>query len=267
MKIREIENLLTESTSLVTTARAISAIADSLTQMYSQISRMASDWYDNNGSLKGFQLVKAGVTKRWHDAFYFNRLQKELYDLTKQLPRKQTEELASFLNKMPIFSEIEDRLPEILLTIGRNAKISELVSFAQTWINSRERYAESIKKYKNNDDEDSAPSTVSKPKEKPASFGSQYSAVENIVNDILKELPKSVAGDIRNAIARSPNKLLALQQEITKRGIKMPGPLEESWKSKMAGLGVAAALAGGVGIGAHKDQIQDFVKKKLMQLR
>ena len=42
-----------------------------------------------------------------------------------------------------------------------------------------------------------------------------------MVNDILRRLPKGVAGDIRNALAREPNKLYALQRELAARNIKI----------------------------------------------
>lgn len=48
---------------------------------------------------------------------------------------------------------------------------------------------------------------------------SQRSQAEDIVQQVLNSLPKNVAGEVRNAIARSDNKLLALQQELHKRGI------------------------------------------------
>ena len=54
-----------------------------------------------------------------------------------------------------------------------------------------------------------------------ATVGSQMSQVEQIVSNVLASLPPKVAGEIRNAISRSGNKLQALQQELTKRGIKM----------------------------------------------
>jgi hypothetical protein len=54
----------------------------------------------------------------------------------------------------------------------------------------------------------------------PSATGHQQQQVDKIVNDVLKSLPSSIAGDIRNAIARSPNKLLALQQELKDRNIK-----------------------------------------------
>jgi hypothetical protein len=52
-------------------------------------------------------------------------------------------------------------------------------------------------------------------------YSQQRMAVDSIVHATLKRLPTSVSGEIRNAIARSSNKLMALQQELNKRGIKL----------------------------------------------
>lgn len=52
-------------------------------------------------------------------------------------------------------------------------------------------------------------------------LGKQNAAVDNLINDTLRSLPAKLAGDIRNAISRSGNKLMALQVELNKRGIRL----------------------------------------------
>lgn len=52
-------------------------------------------------------------------------------------------------------------------------------------------------------------------------LGQQSAAVDGIINDTLMALPAKLAGDIRNAISRSGNRLMALQVELNKRGIKL----------------------------------------------
>ena len=52
-------------------------------------------------------------------------------------------------------------------------------------------------------------------------LGQQSAAVDGIINDTLRALPAKLAGDIRNATSRSGNKLMALQVELNKRGIKL----------------------------------------------
>ena len=52
-------------------------------------------------------------------------------------------------------------------------------------------------------------------------MGVQAVAAEDVVNQVLADLPKEVRGEIRNAIAKSSNKIVALQMELAKRGIKI----------------------------------------------
>lgn len=52
-------------------------------------------------------------------------------------------------------------------------------------------------------------------------MGSQYSQADVIINQVLGSLDKQVANDIRRAIAKSDNKMLSLQQELTKRNIQL----------------------------------------------
>ncbi len=52
-------------------------------------------------------------------------------------------------------------------------------------------------------------------------MGVQAAAAEDVVNQVLADLPKEVRGEIRNAIAKSSNKIVALQMELAKRGIKI----------------------------------------------
>lgn len=56
---------------------------------------------------------------------------------------------------------------------------------------------------------------------KQQATGGQYSQVEQLVNQVLGSIDKRVAAEIRPIIARSDNKLAVLQQELTKRGIKI----------------------------------------------
>ena len=89
---------LLESTSVESTIRSITAIADSITQVYEMQKRMADTWIKNHNTLKnGFHRNSGGASARWVNDFYFNKLQSELYSLCKFAP-KATRELASTLS-------------------------------------------------------------------------------------------------------------------------------------------------------------------------
>jgi hypothetical protein len=185
-------------------------------------------------------MVAAGVGGRWFQTFYFNRLQNELYDLTKQ-NTKLTVELQQFLRGSEVkgklenakgFNAVSKELPDILATIGVKIGYAPLANNARRWIHNREEYEQylsdlELSDYEDDDDVEKAPKIPKDP-----AIGKQRSQAEDIVNDVLRKLPSKIAGDIRNAISRSPNKLQALQQELQKRGVKVPmESLDEAcWK-------------------------------------
>ena len=145
---------------------------------------------------------------------------KELRHLTQQAP-KYSAPLNNFLSGMPKnFSAIAKELPEILMTMGKKMGNKELEEKAAAWIRTRAQYQRFLDNLESQEDDDDNVSSIrAKDKDSKATVGAQTDQAEKLVSDILKSLPGNVAGDIRNAIARSPNKLLALQQELAKRKI------------------------------------------------
>jgi len=232
---------LDESNELKGTLRTIATdIAEPITSLYETLKYMAKRYYDSHGDLKGFGMVAGGVGSRWFQTFYFNRLQNELYDLSKQ-NTKITVPLQQFLRGTEIkgkiesakgFSAISKELPDILAEIGAKLNYAPLANNARRWMHNREEYEQylsdlELSDYEDDDDVEKAPKTPKDP-----AIGQQRSQAEDIVNDVLRKLPSKIAGDIRNAISRSPNKLQALQQELQKRGVKVPmESLDEAcWK-------------------------------------
>ena len=217
-----------ESTSLESTIKNIVTNGEPIAQLYEKLKAMAKRWVDNNGSLKGYHRNAAGQSAQWFNNFYWNKMQGDLYDLTKQAS-KYAPPLIAFLKdasedreRSINFREISASLPSILQQIGTRMGNKELASFGANW-NKRqqdyENYLARIEAEVDTDDDDG----YEEPKApKDNTFGKQNVQADQIVNDILKNLPSKVAGDIRNAIARSPNKLQALQAELQKRGVKAP---------------------------------------------
>ena len=217
-----------ESTSLESTIKNIVTNGEPIAQLYEKLKAMAKRWVDNNGSLKGYHRNAAGQSAQWFNNFYWNKMQGDLYDLTKQAS-KYAPPLIAFLKdasedreRSINFREISASLPSILQQIGTRMGNKELSSFGANW-NKRqqdyENYLARIEAEVDTDDDDG----YEEPKApKDNTFGKQNVQADQIVNDILKNLPSKVAGDIRNAIARSPNKLQALQAELQKRGVKAP---------------------------------------------
>jgi hypothetical protein len=232
---------LDESNDIKGTLKTITNdIGEPITNVYETMKYMAKRFYDSHGDLKGFSMVAAGVGGRWFQTFYFNRLQNELYDLCKQ-NTKLTVGLQQFLRGSEVkgklenakgFNAVSKELPDILATIGAKIGYAPLANNARRWMHNREEYEQylsdlELSDYEDDDDVERAPKIPKDP-----AIGQQRSQVEDIVNDVLRKLPSKVAGDVRNAIARAPNKLQALQHELQKRGVKVPmESLDEAcWK-------------------------------------
>jgi hypothetical protein len=216
-----------EGTSIESTLRAvINDIGEPVTNVYDTMKFQAKKYMENHGELdRGFRMVAAGIGGRWVQSMYVGRLQNELYDLCKYNTRR-TVELQQFLRGVEAdgelemkrsFGSISNELPRILAKLGQHLDAPQLTKNANRWIQNKAAYEEYIANLELEDDYDE-PAVAKSPKN-PA-IGQQRSQIEDIVNDVLSKLPKKIAGDIRNAIARSPNKLQALQAELQKHGQK-----------------------------------------------
>ena len=281
-EITPVDESILESTSLESTLKSILTNSTYIVQVYETLKSMAQKWANNNGNLKGFHRNAAGVGSRWFEQFYFNKLQKELYDLSKQAPRYSAE-LVNFLKsasegRKQSFTTISETLPGILQSMAVRMDNPELERFAVNWDRRRADYLHYLNELV--DEDDNVPSKSTQPKTNVV--GQQNTQVEQIINDVLATLPKNVAGEVRNAIARSGNKLAALKQELDKRGIslgesrghkvvaakladierrkepqaqkspaqiraekeKKDAEVKEGWKSAVAGAALAAGVAG-----------------------
>jgi lysozyme len=224
-------NALEEGTSIESTLRAIiNDIGEPITSVYDTMKFQAKKYMENHGELgRGFRMVAAGVGGRWVQNMYFGRLQNELYDLCKYNPRR-TAELQDFLRGVETKGELDSKrsfgsiangLPEILAKIGQQLNAQQLTKNAQRWIQNKAAYEQYIAKLESEADDDyDEPAQVKPPKS--TAVGQQNTQVDQIVNNVLSKLPSRIQGDIRNAIARAPNKLQALQAELAKRGVKAP---------------------------------------------
>jgi hypothetical protein len=245
MKINEI---ISEAFSLENTMSSIAAdIGNGVTDTFDALKASASNWMGGHDSLKGWGFVSSSVeTRMWWDRIWAPvtnpkkgsskpnpGLQGELYDLSRQAGRSG-QPLAAFLRDMITgrgsFVRLSSTLPTMLISIGQAHGNDNLVTKAkkwqeelrdfQAWLADLESARPSKSSKKNQDEPKSEP--VSQLTAKPASMiPGQNVAAEKIVSDVLRGLPAGVAGDIRQAIAKSSNKIQALQVELSKRGIKL----------------------------------------------
>lgn len=223
---KKAKQAVAEGTSIESTLRAvINDIGEPITAVYDTMKFQAKKYMENHGELgRGFRMVAAGVGGRWVQSMYVGRLQNELYDLCRYNSRR-TVELKQFLRGVETDGEIEikrsfgniaNELPRILAKLGQYLNAPQLTKNANRWMQNKTAYEEYIANLELEDEYDE----LEVRPEKNKIPGQQNAQVEQIVNDILAKLPKNIAGDIRNAIARAPNKLQALQQELAKRKIQ-----------------------------------------------
>lgn len=220
-------SFLIEGPSLETTIRAIVSDAnDPVTRVYEVLKPMASRFFADHNTLRGFGIPSGGVGRRWYDAHYFNSMGKELYHLVQFAP-KETTALKQFLSNLPNkFNVISADLPEALISAGTNLHNPELTQVGRKWQRERTAYQQFLRDLtgKSNPEGRSRvevdPDWV-EPEDEFATKSQQSATANDLVSRVLDDLPSNVAGDIRNAIARSPNKIQALQHELDKRGIKL----------------------------------------------
>jgi hypothetical protein len=220
------ETELVESTSLETTLKAIiNDISEPVTSTYENLKYLAKKYVRAHGELdRGWNMVAMGPGSKWVEQFYKDKLKNELYDLIRYNSR-YTVELQQFLRGVEIngeldvkrsFSNISRELPPILITLGDKLQSPQLVKSAQRWMQNLKDYQMYLASLEDDEEDDYAPTTSTPKSTVP---GQQNAQVEKIVNDTLAKLPKNISGEIRNIIARSSNKLQALQQELNSRNI------------------------------------------------
>ena len=224
MRIYEI---LAEATELGSTIRTITndigtPIIDMFGRLKYSVSRAAdNNGLDSKGNIRGLGLIIGGETGRWINTYYVGRLENELYDLVRYAPNK-TAKLKQFLmiaeNK---FKVISSNLPEILLQVAESIKDKNLYNNAKAWIDARDEFGEFIGKVTaeaasyGETGYDTTPTIA--PKDNIV--GQQNANVESIINDVLSRIDRRQAGEIRNIVAKSSNKLATLQQELARRNI------------------------------------------------
>jgi hypothetical protein len=221
---------LHEGTSIDSTLRAvINDIGEPITNVYDTMKFQAKKYMENHGELgRGFRMVAAGVGGRWVQNMYVGRLQNELYDLCKYNTRR-TVDLQEFLRGVETDGELEmkrsfgniaNSLPPILAKLGQQINAPQLTRNAQRWMQNKAEYERYLMDLEAEVDEpDDVPVRSKTPKSN--AIGQQNAQVDSIINNVLGKVPKSIAGDIRNAIARAPNKLAALKAELDRHNINM----------------------------------------------
>jgi hypothetical protein len=215
--------LLIENVSKETSVRnIIDILTVRMPDLYHQLGIMADNYHHNNGKLgKGYSFLSGGLKSKWYKNVYEMELKPALAELIRSSPGKLGLELKAVLYKLNgKFSDIEDGLLPVLYKSAKDTKNENLVAAIRSAYNARGRYEAELNKLEAESEHDEhSEGNIKIPKEKDSS-GRNQELIQRIINDTLNrpEVRKH-AGDIRNIVARSGNKLLTLKQELEKRGI------------------------------------------------
>jgi len=241
MRIVEIiDGVMLESVSLASTLKLLASdIGNPVTELYSKLESMAQKYAENNDSMGGFRLLEKGVISKWLNEDGKNLIS-HLHHLADQAPSQSSSALRMFLREPSAenLRHMAEALTPILVKIGKDTNYEHLARNALAWhkqdlayqdvLDRLDDYAKSDKKrskdktatglsisdkYAEKKDKETA--------EKKAAHAKSQTQAEQLVNAVLRALPSGVAGEIRNAISRDNNKLVALKRELDRRNIKM----------------------------------------------
>ena len=229
MKLRE---LLNESTSKETALRdVISAVRRvRLDRIYTRLKDLAENYAANNGHLRGYPLIAGGMGNQFFQQFFADRksglrsmLETELMRYLPEPARALLRPEFHFSKQLNSLKDVEGSFPNILARIGQIIKSKELTDVANDWARARDDYYDYLEDLKAEleNEEDAVPKAKKVAKPKDTASAQQRGQIEQLVSDVLKDLPEKVRGEIRQAIARDDNKLMALQRELKKRNIQM----------------------------------------------
>jgi hypothetical protein len=244
MRITEITTVghLFESVELASTLRSIaSEIGNPVTAIYDKLTEFAERWSENHDSMKNFGFLEKNINDRWYNEQGDNLIA-ELYHLADQAPSQASAQLRRLLlsNTTTNFRTLGKNLTPILIQIGLDTNYNHLVRNAQAWQQQEKNFAQTLEKldkYSASSSKkpsstlgDTSAASMSPTRsekidqaaaDKKIARAQQQIQIEQLINSVLTKIPKGVAGEIRNAISRESNKLMALQKELTKRNIKM----------------------------------------------
>ena len=195
--------------------------------------------------MMGLKFAMSGPGNRWIQTSYIPKVAPALHALCKYSP-SSTGELKEYLKGslegtkdnptlklVPNFNSATVMLPRLLRGIGRQIGNAKLIHLSDRWDENSTNNNIEVNRMINDAREHSASKypdldTPDKNAEDEFTTARQQSIqVERIINDVLRKVPSNVAGDIRNAIARSSNKLQALEKELRIRRISPTGEIAE----------------------------------------
>jgi hypothetical protein len=214
---------LFESPSLPSTLNAIATdLSTKILPLYRELDVMLDRMLDKTRCSNNFPFVGGSVKSRWMNDNW-NKFLFELFDLGRQSGTLGSY-LLVYLNKTrpTKFNQLTEDLPPHLKRIAAANNDKRIENLCNSWLEANLTLEQKIRDNWCADEDNAEIPAGSKSKTK-STLPQQNVQAEKIVNDVLNKLPSGVAGDIRNALARSTNKIQDLMRELARRGITPPG--------------------------------------------
>lgn len=215
-----LSEILLEDVSREASLKTIADILSTeLPELYRKLAKMAERYYESNGELgKGFRFVSGGQKTQWYHNVFEKYLKSSLYNLANHTKSSELKEYLSKAVGNTSFSSIENVLFDLLGNIAKKNKIQSLLTAVSAAIHARDAYYKKLEDLEISDADDYEEPAANTPPQ-PNPVGQQNATAEAIINDILSRIDRTNAGEIRQILARSENKLQTLQRELSRRGL------------------------------------------------
>lgn len=226
-----LEQILAEDISQPAAIKNITDILSTeLPELYRRLGKMAEQFEYNNGPIgeitatynnpKKFAFIIGSQKAQWYKSVFDTQLKSSLYALTNTLPKSLRAELNKYTDEAMSngkFSHIENSLIPLIKRIGQTIKSDQLIAGANAAKSAMDAFNATVESLWNGEESGHTDEPVTQ--KQASGIGQQNAAADQLINGVLSDLDKRVAGEIRNAIAKSGNKLAALQSELKKRGL------------------------------------------------
>lgn len=224
-------NILHESVSEESAKSAVYSAMSSYVRVLSELLRRVQNQIAEGNSLRAVRFIQGTPKAKWvSDNFMGNHKGAGLLGAAMTLKRegpKNTRGIFNQISQMRISAFVASGKSNMFQTFGDlfidlGYMDSNYTHMADRIEQGRREITNAIDDYKSelSGEREAERKEKARRKEQGRFQSAQVSQSEDIVNQILSQLPSNVRGEVRNSVARSGNKLQALMKELEKRGIQ-----------------------------------------------
>lgn len=222
-------DILFESVSEESAKSTVYSTMSSYVRVLSEILRRVQNQIAEGGSLRAVKFIQGAPKAKWvSDNFMGNRRSAGLLGAAMTLKREGPKDTRGIFDqisqmRMSAFvasgkSKMFEAFGDMFINLGYMD--SDYTQIAERIERSRSEILSAINEYRAKLSRQQSSERREERREHGRFRSAQNVQSEEMVNNILSQLPPKVSGEIRNVIARSDNKLQSLMRELEKRGIQ-----------------------------------------------